>query len=78
MKPSTIREAAQALQESDVVIGPAEDGGYYLLALKKEEPRLFDEITWSSDSVCTQTLDRVKRLNLTVRLLEPLEGMWLC
>jgi uncharacterized protein len=54
-----------------VVLGPADDGGYYLIALQAEAviPRLFEGIAWSTGSVLGQTLDRCRELGLTPELL---------
>jgi rSAM/selenodomain-associated transferase 1 len=56
---------------ADVVLGPAEDGGYYLIALRAGAvaPRLFAEIAWSTDRVLAATLDRCRELGLAVELL---------
>ncbi len=56
---------------ADVVLGPAEDGGYYLIALRPEAvaPRLFEGIAWSTDQVLAATLDRCRELGLGVELL---------
>jgi rSAM/selenodomain-associated transferase 1 len=56
---------------ADVVLGPAEDGGYYLIALssKAVSPRLFEGIPWSTDRVLPQTLERCGELGLAVELL---------
>jgi rSAM/selenodomain-associated transferase 1 len=55
----------------DVVLGPAEDGGYYLIALAPEAvaPRLFEGIAWSTPQVLAATLDRCRELGLAVELL---------
>lgn len=66
---ATIQDAFQLLAENEVVIGPAEDGGYYLLGLKKNSPGLFNGITWSSDAVFTQTMEKAKVLGLRVATL---------
>jgi uncharacterized protein len=52
-----------------VVLGPAKDGGYYLLALRSPEPRLFQGIRWSTSRVREQTLDRARELELSVEEL---------
>ena len=54
-----------------MVLGPAEDGGYYLIALRPEavRPRLFEGIAWSTDQVLAATLDRCRELGLRVELL---------
>lgn len=56
---------------ADVVLGPAEDGGYYLIALRAGAmaPRLFAEIAWSTDQVFPATLARCAELGLAVELL---------
>jgi rSAM/selenodomain-associated transferase 1 len=56
---------------ADVVLGPAEDGGYYLIALSAGAvmPRLFAEIAWSTDQVLPATLERCRELGLAVELL---------
>ena len=65
-----VERAHAALAECDVVIGPAEDGGYYLLGLGRHVPGLFVGIDWSTERVLGQTLERAGVLGLVVRLLE--------
>lgn len=62
-------QAAEALEHFEVVLGPAEDGGYYLIALKSVPAALFEGIAWSTDQVLAQTLAAAKRLDLSVHLL---------
>lgn len=59
-------EAAQALAAAGdrVVLGPAEDGGYYLIGLKRAHRRLFDDIAWSTEQVLRQTLARAAEIGL--------------
>jgi rSAM/selenodomain-associated transferase 1 len=52
-----------------VVLGPADDGGYYLLGVKDVHRRLFQDIAWSTERVARQTLDRAAELRLPVHLL---------
>ncbi|CAN5694465.1 hypothetical protein BH24CHL1_BH24CHL1_16380 [soil metagenome] len=54
---------------ADVVLGPAGDGGYYLIAVRADHPRLFEDITWSSELVMDQTLERAREANLRVELI---------
>jgi hypothetical protein len=54
---------------TDVVLGPTEDGGYYLIGLKQPCRSLFDGIPWSGPSVLTETLHRASRRRLRVTLL---------
>lgn len=70
-----IVEAFQKLEKSDVVIGPATDGGYYLIGLKKEEPDLFRDIAWSTGRVLEQTKDRAQGLHLRVKTLPILSDL---
>ncbi len=53
----------------DVVLGPSEDGGYYLIGMKQLHAQLFSEIDWSTDRVFQQTLDRAGEIELGVHLL---------
>lgn len=64
-----IEQAFERLTHSDLVLGPAEDGGYYLIGMKELHVKLFDNIAWSSDAVFRTTLQRAKRLQLKVALL---------
>jgi glycosyltransferase A (GT-A) superfamily protein (DUF2064 family) len=54
------------------VIGPATDGGYYLLGMKKFYPAFFQNKNWSTDSVCSDTISDFKNLNLNHFSLETL------
>jgi rSAM/selenodomain-associated transferase 1 len=58
---ATIEEAAQKTGTCDVVIGPALDGGYYLLAMTKDRffPDMFDDILWSTPDVLRVTLEKI-------------------
>jgi uncharacterized protein len=68
---SILLEAARMLAEPGdrLVLGPASDGGYYLLGLKAKHHRLFEDIAWSTDRVARQTLQRAAELDLPVYLL---------
>ena len=63
--------AKSLLQASDVVLGPTEDGGYYLVGAKHPVPALFVDIPWSTGDVLAQSRDRAERARLVVGLLEP-------
>ena len=52
-----------------VVLGPAEDGGYYLIGMKRVHPRLFEEIDWSTERVYRQTIARAGEIGLPVAAL---------
>ncbi len=64
-------EAARALAKPGdrVVLGGAEDGGYYLIGLKRPHRRLFEDIDWSTDRVLRQTLERAAEIGLSVHAL---------
>ncbi|WP_048185367.1 TIGR04282 family arsenosugar biosynthesis glycosyltransferase [Methanoculleus sediminis] len=66
-----LEEAFGRLDEADVVIGPCDDGGYYLIGMRKHVPRLFEGIPWSSARVTQRTVRIAERLDLSVSLLEP-------
>jgi len=66
-----LRDACSALTECDVVLGPAEDGGYYLVGMSGAHEALFEGIPWSTDRALERTLDRVRELKLSARLLAP-------
>lgn len=65
-------QAFAALDHKDLVIGPAMDGGYYLIGLNRPAPSLFSDIPWGSGEVLAATLNQAKTLNLSNHLLEPL------
>ena len=52
-----------------VVLGPSDDGGYYLIGLKKTHRRLFEEIDWSTERVLDQTVAAAREIDLPVHLL---------
>ena len=67
----TYAEAMVLLSKSSdrVVLGPSDDGGYYLIGLKENHRELFDRIDWSTERVLDQTQQRARELNLEVSLL---------
>ncbi len=64
-----IGQAFASLAENDLVIGPARDGGYYLIACKKMHRELFTGIPWSTERVLEETCTRANDLGLTVHQL---------
>ncbi len=66
-----IEEAFSAMERADLVLGPAADGGYYLVGLAKPAPELFRGIPWSTDQVLNQTLAAARRLGLVAAPLHP-------
>ena len=67
-----IHEASKALEEKDLVLGPAKDGGYWLIGLNAPYPALFEGINWSTESVLSDTLARAKAAGLSCHLLREL------
>lgn len=61
-----LEQAFERLKSNDVVVGPARDGGYYLLGMRRLHPELFQNKNWSSDSVASATFRDCKKLNLKV------------
>ncbi len=66
-----VADAATALSgaKCDVVLGPCEDGGYYLVGFRCPQPALFEGIPWSTDAVFAMTLDRARARSLSVHVL---------
>lgn len=62
---SILEEAFASLNEYDVVIGPAEDRGYYLIGMNSYQPTLFAGIPWSTGTVLEQTISGIKEQELT-------------
>lgn len=70
-----VLDALRSLDDHDVAIGPTHDGGYYLIALDRPRPGLFQGIAWSTPAVFAATVERASVLGLTVRVLEPLRDI---
>lgn len=70
-----IMNSFEWLKSNDVVIGPATDGGYYLLAMKKLHYPLFQNINWGTDEVLKQTLSICRQLNLSIYQLPQLSDI---
>ncbi len=64
-----LTSAFESLGASDVVLGPAFDGGYYLIGLRSFAPALFENIPWGTEAVLDSTLAASRKLGLTVSLL---------
>lgn len=68
-------EAFTKLTKSDVIIGPATDGGYYLIGLKKIIPELFQGINWGTSEVLSKTVAIAQNLNLAIDYLPELSDI---
>lgn len=71
LPPAILLSAMEALApEGDrLVLGPAEDGGYYLIGLKNPHQILFDRIAWSTSEVLAHTIERARQISLPVVML---------
>lgn len=65
-----VLKAAKLLDENEVVIGPALDGGYYLLAMRKLHTCIFENKRWSTEHLLKETLAELEELNISYTLLE--------
>ncbi len=63
-RAQNMREALQLLDTAPCVLGPAKDGGYYLVALKEPMPHLFEDIAWGTESVLASTLAKLRQYAL--------------
>ena len=69
-----INRSFVVLDSKDIVIGPAFDGGYYLIGMKKGLP-VFESIEWSTEKVLAQTQLKIKKLNLKMFLLKKMQDI---
>jgi rSAM/selenodomain-associated transferase 1 len=71
LPPEHLEDAIAALGRPGdrIVLGPAEDGGYYLIGLKRGHRRVFEHIDWSTDRVLRQTLERADEAGVEVQML---------
>jgi rSAM/selenodomain-associated transferase 1 len=72
VRQGDIEEAWRILDGHDVVLGPATDGGYWLVGLRAIQTGLFRNISWSSERVLKQTIERAEKSRLKVGLLREL------
>ena len=70
-----LRAASERLQTHDAVIHPAQDGGYVLLGLSRQDSSLFDGIAWSTSSVAADTIARIEALGWSLHVGETLSDI---
>ncbi|MDD4550241.1 MAG: TIGR04282 family arsenosugar biosynthesis glycosyltransferase [Syntrophomonadaceae bacterium] len=70
LSPELLYEASLQLEENDLVIGPAQDGGYYLLGIKQVHLELFQNMPWGTSEVLRKTVAAAAEKKLKVALLE--------
>jgi hypothetical protein len=69
--PSLLERAHEALRSAEAVLGPCDDGGFYLLGLRECPPGLLAGISWSQSTTFACTLDRLNERGLSTTVLEP-------
>ncbi|MEP2236090.1 MAG: TIGR04282 family arsenosugar biosynthesis glycosyltransferase [Alteripontixanthobacter sp.] len=67
--PELLQQAARALEDAPAVIGPADDGGYWLIGFREPAPFLFEQMEWSVDSVLPETLRRLAERGIEPAML---------
>jgi uncharacterized protein len=72
LSPAILTEAFEGLHSHELVLGPAMDGGYYLLGLSRPAPELFSNIPWGTETVLAETIKRAVTAAFSTILLEPL------
>lgn len=75
LSTEVIEQAFEKLNQRDVVVGPSEDGGYYLLGMNQMIPDLFKNKAWSTDEVFIATRDDARRLGLSMAELPVLNDI---
>ena len=69
INPQIIQHAFDELENNEVVFGPAEDGGYYLVGMNKRHDVIFENKPWSTEGLLTITLNQLKEQGINVSLL---------
>ena len=75
LTPVLLSQALQALNQVDLVLGPAVDGGYYLMGVRQFNPAIVEGVAWSTDVVLAQTLAIADHLGWTTYLLPTLQDI---
>jgi rSAM/selenodomain-associated transferase 1 len=75
LSPEILAQGFALLDAHNIVLGPAHDGGYYLIGLRRLEPGLFCGMDWGTERVLQQTLDKISDAGLTVALLPQLRDI---
>ncbi len=75
LQAGILRKGFGVLETHDTVLGPAQDGGYYLIGLSSLQSTLFTDIPWSTPEVLKTTLQRIQEQRLSFGLLEALEDL---
>lgn len=75
LSDTIIEQGFEALNNKDAVIGPAADGGYYLLGMNEMHPSLFRGIKWSTAAVLSETIQELQKLKIATALLPVLSDV---
>ncbi len=75
LETGILQNAIDSLDDFDVVIGPAVDGGYYLIGMQAPLKEIFKGIEWSTEKVYQQTISLINQKNLTVAILPELRDV---
>ncbi|WP_320172713.1 TIGR04282 family arsenosugar biosynthesis glycosyltransferase [Maridesulfovibrio sp.] len=77
LDPEFVHQAEQALKKAPACIGPASDGGYYLIGFQKEflTDYIFNDMEWSTESVFNETISRLEKLSLNPAILPKHQDM---
>ena len=75
ISPEIIGKAFDEIEQNDVVFGPAEDGGYYLVGMKKQHKFIFENKPWSEPTLLKQTLDELRKQEVSFSLLQTLNDI---
>lgn len=71
LPPERISEALRVLADHDVVLGPCDDGGYFLIGARAPRPELFAGVSYRGETICAQTAARARELGLSVAFTSP-------
>jgi len=75
LRASDLEQAFATLRDHDAVIGPADDGGYWLIGLSRSFPEIFRGISWSTSTVAAETIERLERHGKTYARLRTLRDI---
>jgi len=75
LSPEIMEKALRGLHNQDTVLGPAKDGGYYLIGMKSFHPEIFADKDWGTGSVCNRTRSVIRSLGLTLAELPVLQDI---
>ena len=75
LTPAILQSAFDQLDQHPFVLGPAEDGGYYLLGMREYQANLFENIEWSTSTVFQRTCEQIEALGASYALLPTLSDV---